>query len=75
MNSRREFFSTFYFVLALATASTVVFKENGNVSIIYDIHNKGTSEVPGPFEITKLSDDIDKPFEYKYYIGKREEGS
>lgn len=75
MNSRRELISTFNIFLAFCTASSAVYRENGNVSITYDIKNEGTSGVPAFFSITKLSNDTDNPFEYKYYIGQREEGN
>lgn len=71
MNSRREFLLTIHFILVYAAA----FQEIGNVSIIYDTKKGEAAEAPELFAIKKLSDDTDKPFEYKYYIGQREEGN
>lgn len=75
MNSRWEYFRIICFFLILdTTASSDMFNEKGKVSIIYDVQNKGISEVPEPCAINKLLYDADKPYEYKYYIGKKEEG-
>lgn len=74
MNIRWEYFRKLYIFSIFATASSDMFNENGKVSIIYDVQHKGTSEVPEHFAVNNFLYDTDKPFEYKYYIGKREEG-